>query len=89
MYGSSNRNKRQSGSTSLCAIITYENTLLIDSHFIVGDRMCSHPFISGLKPWPFETVHQSPKDNDGLVVDKTRERFDLTLHRDGNLKRIE
>jgi cephalosporin hydroxylase len=78
---------------------TYENTLSVlrnynhfvtpQMYFIVEDGVCKYPFIEdGPKPGPFEAVHDFLRENDSFVIDKSRERFTLTLNPDGFLRRV-
>ncbi len=78
---------------------TYENTLSVlrnysrfvtpQMYFIVEDGVCMYPFIEdGPKPGPFEAVHDFLRENDSFVIDKSRERFTLTLNPDGFLRRV-
>jgi len=78
---------------------TYENTLAVlrsyspfvtkGMYFIVEDGVCYYPFITGPKPGPFEAVKDFLGENADFEVDKSKEKFVLTLNPSGYLRRVQ
>ena len=66
----------------------YGNLVTKDSYFIVEDTVIGHGFPNGGDKSPYEAVHEYLKLNDSYEVDRSMEKFILTMNPCGFLKKV-
>jgi cephalosporin hydroxylase len=57
-------------------------------YMIVEDTIINHPILPEFGPGPMEAVQEFLAENDSFSIDATREKFFLTFHPGGYLKKI-
>ncbi|MHA1540433.1 MAG: CmcI family methyltransferase [Alphaproteobacteria bacterium] len=69
--------------------LTYNRFVNIGSYLIVEDsNINGHPTFPDFGPGPMEALKRFIKDNKNFVIDKSKERFMMTLNPNGYLKKI-
>ncbi len=70
-------------------IRAYSQIVTKGSYLIVEDsNVNGHPVLQSFGPGPMEAIHEFLKENSGFQIDKSREKFLLTVAPDGFLRKL-
>lgn len=68
---------------------TYSKLVPSNNYLIIEDmHLNGHPVLSAFGPGPMEAVCEFMKENRDFVVDRNREKFLITLNRNGYLRKV-